>query len=264
MFNAYHFIYDGVPGEAYGLMLGYVGSSSKSDAESLGADLEIAEDRAPSRVKSIFYGVEEKPLEFELSFVACQPFDRFELEQIASSLAGKHQPCPLYICQPDMEDLHYRCILNNFKVDFVRGDPIGLTCTAHCDSPFAYMPPQQFAFSIDGSGTGVIVNESSYNGFLYPTVQIRLPAGSLGIAITNESDRGRVFELALKQALGTDVTFEIDENYVVTCDDTSIGTPYECIRDYRFFRLVKGRNDLKFSGKGSVTLTCEFLKRVGG
>ena len=262
MFQAYDFIYDGIPGDEYGLMLGYVGSVSQSESSPLGADLEIYEDKIPSRTKSLFYGVEETPLEFDLSFVSCEPFSRFELEQIASSLSGKYRYCPLYICQPDLDGLHFQCILNDFKVTYIDGRPIGLECTAHCDSPFAYADPATFSFATAGNHT--IINSSSDNGYLYPKMEITIPAGSTELKIVNTSDNNRSFSIKLPQSLGADTIFSIDENYVVSCNNSAIATPYECIDQYRFFRLVKGRNDLVITGNGTVNITCEFRKRVGG
>ena len=266
-------MYAGVSSEELGLQIASVNGKSLTESSSLGADLELREEFIPGRIRSLFYGVSEsKPLEFEIEFVAMDVFDRNDLEQMASLLAGKQQYEWLEIDQPDMRDVRFRCILNDFKVTTVTGEPIGLTCTAHCDSPYAWEFPREFSVTVGETGIATlnIYNTSSSNRVYEPKMEIYIPAGNVDVQIVNTNDKNRLFQLYSEVPIGSEVTFDIDNDRRII---DSIGTSvvqnaytYLTHNGYKFFRLVKGMNKLEITAPAGtiVTVKCEFPKRVGG
>lgn len=273
MFNATSFSYGGVSSEELGLYIAKVNGKSVTESSSLGADLDIREEHIPGRIRSLFYGVHENSaLEFDLEFAAEDVFDRCDLEQMASVLAGKGQYEWLEIDQPDLRDVRFRCILNNFKVTTVTGEPIGMTCTVHCDSPYAWEFPKKFSVTVGSEGTAAlnIYNSSSSNRIYEPQMTISLPAGAQSFEISNANDNGRVFKLSSENAFGSPVTFNVDNDrrIINSADAHVVQNCYTYIKEngYKFFRLVKGMNKLNVTApEGTVlTIKCEFPKRIGG
>ena len=273
MFEAPSFVYDGMSSEELGLYIAKVNGRSMTESSSLGADLDVREEYIPGRIRSLFYGVaESSPLEFDLELAAPDVFSRYELEEMASRLAGKQRYAWLEIDQPDLRDVRFRCILNDFKVTTVTGAPIGLTCTAHCDSPYAWAFPNTFEIAVGEQGRAeyCLFNSSSSNRVYEPKMKIYLPAGAQSISITNEDDNNRVFSLVSDVAFGTGVSFVIDNDcrIINSASPNVVQNCYTYLKSngYKFFRLVKGKNRLKIDAPAGtkVSITCEFPKRVGG
>ena len=272
MYHARHFIYDGVSSEELGLSISYIGKPRSNDA-SLGADLDVDEEFIPRRIRSLFYGVSEtKPLEFDLSMAAEEPMDRYQLEEIASNLAGKQKYAWFEFDQADMRDYRFRCILNEFKIQDVAGKPIGLICTVHCDSPYAWEYPKKYEAVVgeEGTTTLTIYNTSSTSRHIKPKMEINLPTGAQSFEVKNIEDSGRIFKLSSSEAFTAPASFSIDnDRQIINSGDAHVTQNcYTYLKDngYKFFRLVKGKNTLQITAPAGtkVTITCEFPKRVGG
>lgn len=270
---ATNFVYDGISSEELGIYIASINNKKLTNQSSLGADLDIKEEFIPWRFRSLFYGVfESNPLEFNLELASTDVFDRCQLEQIASALAGKQEYAWLEIDQRDLRDVRFRCILNNFEVITLAGEPLGLTCTVHCDSPYAWEFPKKFSVTVGSEGTAAlnIYNSSSSNRIYEPQMTISLPAGAQSFEISNANDNGRVFKLSSENAFGSPVTFNVDNDrrIINSADAHVVQNCYTYIKEngYKFFRLVKGMNKLNVTApEGTVvTVKCEFPKRVGG
>lgn len=267
------FVYGGISSEELGLYIASVNDKKTTSQSSIGAELDIQEEFIPGRIRSLFYGVvEDEPLEFDLSLAATDVFDRYKLEEIASKLAGKQEYQWLEIDQPDLRDVRFRCILNDFEVIYLAGEPIGLTCTVHCDSPYAWEFPRSFTTVVgeDGIATMKIYNTSSSNRMYEPKMEITVPAGQIDVKIANENDSNRLFRLKSETEVGSESKFIINNDRRII---DSVGTAltqnaYTYIADngYKFFRLVKGMNVLNIEAPAGteITIECEFPKRVGG
>lgn len=267
------FVYGGVSSDELGLYIASINDKQVISQSSLGAELEIHEEFIPGRIRSLFYGVtENEPLEFSLNLAATDVFDRYHLEAIASRLAGTQEYKWLEIDQPDLRDVRFRCILNDFEVTYLAGEPLGLSCTAHCDSPYAWEFPREFSVTVGETGVATlnIYNTSSSNRVYEPKMEIYIPAGNVDVQIVNTNDKNRLFQLYSEVPIGSEVTFDIDNDRRII---DSIGTSvvqdaytYLTHNGYKFFRLVKGMNKLNITAPAGtiVTVKCEFPKRVGG
>lgn len=115
-FNAYKFIFDGVPCEEYDLILYYSIDNTSQNDSSFTSALTIVEDRINRRYSALDYGGKiDKPLEFTLIFGVSperiesgESLDSWEKESIASWLTGHQQYKWLDIIQPDLSDVHYK------------------------------------------------------------------------------------------------------------------------------------------------------------
>lgn len=189
---------------------------------------------------------------------------RPKVSDISAWLTGHQQYKWLEIHRDDLEHVRYKAIITHLEPTVLNGDVFGFRAAVQCDCHLAHGYPETFNCKADGTNEFRIVNSGSYNGYIYPFTEVLLKAGSTSFSVINESDNDREFCIQLPQPLGIDVTFKIDNGcFVVQCDAAQITNVYECIKGYREFRLVRGVNDLKITGHGSIKNTCEFLYNVG-
>lgn len=261
------FSYDGTSSEEFGLMLYDFNTTTQGNSE-FATGVNIREDRIPSRYRSLFYGAElSDNLKFNLVFGADEysagmqeDIDRPEMEVIGSWLTGKNGYRWLSIDQEDMFGVRYRCIITDLKMIEFSGFKWAFQCVAHCDSPFAYTFPFTTSFNGDGSGQfeGKLFSRSSYNGYYYPSVEIELNSPG-SFSIINETDDG--YEFKIEDYPNKDLIKINGENGIITTSSGINPYPY-C--NFKFPRLLRGDNRLKFMGDGSVRYTCEFPVNVGG
>jgi len=216
----------------------------------------------------MYYGTShDRPLELRFVFGANskridrnQPFDRWDLETIASWLTDRDGYRWLEIEQPDMETLRFRCIITDLRFSTVGKEPWAFECRITCDSPFAYTFPEVFKYSVMGSTDIPFFNRSTSNGFFYPQMELYL-FGTTFINIINHSDNGRLFSLT-DIPNGEIIRINIDnENGVIT---NNLGHNLYRNFNFNFLRLVRGDNRLEVNGSCNMVITCEFLQNVGG
>jgi phage-related protein len=261
------FIFDGVPSEEYGMMIYDVGSSKQDETAFVSS--KFIEDRISRRYDPLFYGqTYNDPLEFKLTF-GLHPelidqgkhFDRYDFERIASWLTGRNGYKWLTICGEDADYVRYKCQITELEI--VEGGvyPQVFTCKVSCDSPFGYTREMVFNYVCTDTLSPILHSRSTYNGFYYPKMTIALN-GASEISVTNQSDGGRIFSFS-----GIPAAFQ---NAILTIDclnQTIVSSTGDNMYPYcnkRFFRLIRGDNNLSISGNCTVTFNCSFPINVGG
>lgn len=265
-FYGCHFSFDGVPCTEYGLMLYDFGASS-SEGGALLSGIDIIEDRIARKYKPIQYGtVMNKPLEFTMTFGADIDaidrdvhLDRWDLDAITNWLTGHNTYKWLEITQPDMETVRYKCFITNLRYVEYGKIPWGISCTVLCDSPFAYMYPESYQYTINGYGTFTFYNKSSFRGY-YKPILILSPQRGGSFSIQNDSDGGYLTEFSGLPTSVTNIVMDC-ENEIITCNGISNPYPYF---NFHFFRLVRGNNTIVVNGIGTLQILCEFPVSVGG
>lgn len=262
------FIFDGTPCEAFGLIL-YELDSNKQAQSSFVTGGEFSEDRINRRYDPLFYGAKlNGQLTFSMTF-GLDPkkvsyglyFDRWDMEKIASWLTGKNGYRWLEIGDEDEGYFRYRCKISDLKIVQAGLYPQCMSCTVTCDSPYAYMPEQEYIFNVSGTSDFVFHNRSTHNGWYYPKVEITLN-GSSAFSIENLSDENRIFSFTSIPAGFANATIYVDnQNQIIISSSGDNLYPY-CNK--KFFRLVRGDNHLKITGTGKLKLICEFPVNVGG
>ena len=262
-----YFIYDGIPCTEFGLRLYEINNTSSGDG-SFSVPSEISEDRISNKYKSIFYGVtQNEPLTFNMVFGADKDFiekntffDAWDRESISSWLSPVDGYKWLEIEQDDLENVRYKCIIKDLKMIEIGNLPIAFSCTVKCDSPFAYHYPVTYTYSCTGNTTILFRNLSSYRGFYYPKLKIKLN-GNNTIKIINHSNNDITFAL---EDMPQENSLEIDidnENGVITNNmDLNL---YQYF-NFEFFKLVYGDNQLEVIGNCQLEIECEFPISVGG
>lgn len=259
------FSFNGIPCDDYDLMMYDVGGSV-SEEDEFGSNVEIIEEQVGNRWRPQFYGARFKDkLAVELIFGVNQDrldegryLDRHEINEITTWLTGHDEYMWLEIHQEDMEHVRYRCMITELTMVHYGLIPWALSALAVCDSPYAYLYPDERSYNISGTTTIDYSNESAYNGFYRPKFELTLPSGG-DFSIVNESDKDRKFELKGVPA-GASRIYIDNDTFVIT-DDGGINL-YPNF-NYKFFRLVRGNNHLQVSGTGTLKIISEFPVNVG-
>ncbi len=264
-------IFDGVASEEMGLAL-YDFSSKKQDGTHFSGDLSHAEERIEGRTRPLFYGgAVNTPLVFTMVLSATEeraqrnePFDRWDMQKVAAWLTGHDSYKWLSIVQDDLEEVRYRCLISELEAVEVSGLCWGFSCKVTCDSPFAYLTPRTYSFTVDGSGAGEIFSESSSNSFYYPKLVISgHSGGTISVGVRSALEASTFTFQNLPSAAGA---LHIDcENGVVTAD--GISNPYQYLAfptDFHFPRFVRGVNHITLTGTGVYQFTCEWPVNAGG
>lgn len=129
-----------------------------------------------------FMGLHIKnPLEFRLIFgvnenraAAGRDIDREKMAIVSSWLMGHQSYRWLTVDQPDMINMRYRCVITDLEMIEIGFSKWAYSCTVRCDSPYAYLYPQKFTFTVDGISTVQICSRSTANDVYYPHVEITL------------------------------------------------------------------------------------------
>lgn len=260
------FIFDGMPCSEYGLMVYHFGSEGQEDVSFKNG--EMLEDRIPGRHDALTYGlVQNQSLEYTLVFGANmesidanESIDRYEVETIAAWLTGHDKRKWLTIIQDDMESFRYKCFISELKLITYGDMPWAFSCKVSCDSPFAYLIPEEYSYTVDGEQEVILFNRSSANGYYRPNMEIAINGGN-SILIENLSDGGRTFKFTALPG-GSSLKIYVDNKNQVITNNMDLNL-YPCF-NMRFMRLVRGDNKLKITGDATVKFICEFPVNIGG
>lgn len=266
-FWGHSFTFNGIPCEDYDLMLYNIGNNTHS-AGKFASGMTIVEDKPASAWKPIFYGAKwDKKLEFDIVFGvnparadAHKYLDRYELEAIAMWLTGHSQYMWLEIEQEDMEYVRYRCIISELEMIEYGNMPWALKAHVTCDSPYAYLYPQTYRFTVSGSQNVTLYNESGHNGYYSPTLLISFNDASGSVSINNQTDNGRTFTLT--NVPRSEGTIRVDNDTKVITSES--GSNIYNYFNFQFLRLLRGVNELTITGNCTVDIICEFPVNMGG
>ena len=182
------FVFDGIPCEAYDLMMYDVGDSGDEDAE-LASTATIDEETVGHRRKPYFYGVKyENKLTFEIVFGVNQRrldagkyLDRYEIDAIAGWLTGHDGYKWLEIEQPDARLIRYNCMITGLSLIQYGKVQWALRAEVTCDGPYAYKHPEETSYTVNGETNVTFYNESKINGYYMPDIEITQTGGTFKI-----------------------------------------------------------------------------------
>lgn len=260
------FIFNGVPCDDFELMLYDMDNAAQGGGQ-FASTISVIEESIATKWKPIFYGAKfEKKLEFDIVFGVNQEriderrfLDRDELNAISSWMTGIDGYRWLSIVQEDMLYVRYKCFVSNLDIVEYGMVPWALKATITCDGAYAYMSPHEYSFSVNGTATISFLNESSYNGYYYPIIEIDRSGGS-SFSIENQTDDGRTFELSGIPSAATSIRVDNDNGVITNNADLNLYSGF----NFNFFRLKRGYNTLKITGNGTLKIICEFPINAGG
>lgn len=259
------FSYNGRSCEEFGLMLYEIDGFQQGNSKF--ATQELQEERIAGSMKTLFYDSWYKePLEFTLIFGAGEyeanerePIDRYEMQRVAAWLTDQREYGWLTIDQPDLEGIRYRCIMTGLEMVELHGDKWAFKCTAHCDSPYAYLLPRAYAYIVSGEQTVNIRSRSSANDAYYPIIHIKINSGD-SFSWTNNREMERPFTLTnLPQGLG-EITIDGERGLIMA--ESGVNLYQYC--NFQFPRLLRGDNAITIAGNVQISIVCEYPVNVGG
>ena len=273
-FHGSSFIFDGISCEEFHLMLYTFGDKGQSDAQLV--TRELFEDRVARSYVPLYYGSSfNRPLEFDLVFGQNPKLidqhtelNRWDMEAISAWLTGPEGYRDLVIVQEDLEAVHFKSIISDLQQISLGGETWALSCKVRCDSPYGYLSERVFTYEVVNQlNEAVLYNRSSHCGYYYPKVKITLPdpmyrGDRERISIVNETDGGREFLLDIPNEAPQASEIIIDGQRGVIENDAKRNL-YDCF-NYNFFRLLRGKNIIHFSGRFTADIICEFPVNVGG
>lgn len=257
-FQGNKFIFDGIPGEQYGLMLANVNNASQK-AGQIGGVWKVHEDRIARRSVGLDYGVTaNEPLSFPITMVAMEDnhhFDRYEVAAIAGWLTGHQEFKKLVVLQPDMENVYYRCRITKLETVDVGMRIIGFTATVTCDSPYAYRSANCLSIEVNGGDNDFVVfNHSNVNDYFYPTLTLNNLAHD--VTIINHSDNDNVFRLsglpAPDEGTPRNVTIDCLHQVMASSDGINLYEHWNIDEPKYFPRFVRGENRCTISKRRSL------------
>lgn len=229
MLRSQNFVFDGIPSETYGVMIYFLDDSDTREL-SLGTDVDLIEDRLPKRTTPIHYGVDlNKSMSFPLTFGSTDYLEDYDVDAILSWLTGHQQYKWLEFVDGD-HYVRYKCHLNNVESVYINGLPTAFTCDVECDGQFAYEYPTINEYTIDTTEAYIeYFNKSSYNGYLYPKLELALSDDCNSFSIINESDNNREFKINYFDRVVEDTTRQehvYDTTLASEIADTEINTDF--------------------------------------
>lgn len=195
MLRSTSFIFDNIPSETFGLMIYFLDDEEKREME-FGTDVELIEDRLSSRTDPISYGVNvNQAMTFPLTFGSTEYLTDYDVDAILGWLTGHQQYKWLEYADGD-HMMRYKCHLNNMKSVYINGLPVAFTCDVVCDSQFSYEYPLEVSYNVsDAAASFDIFNRSSYNGYIYPEMDIKFDNDCNSLSIINIDDNDREFKI---------------------------------------------------------------------
>lgn len=268
-FQGNKFIFDGIPGEQYGLVLANINNANQ-DAGKIGGVWKVHEDRIARRSVGLDYGVTANdPLSFPITMVAMEDnhyFDRYDVAAVAGWLTGHQSFKQLIILQDDMENVYYRCRITQLEAVEVGMHVVGFKATVTCDGPYAYRAttPQTIESSSDGVNATYFC-QSNVNDYFYPVITMANVTGD--ISISNAADQGRTFSLngLPSPTVGDSRTITVDcLHQIMTASDGINLYEYWNVETPKYFpRFVRGGNPLTITGACVATIEGDVSWNIG-
>lgn len=259
------FVFDSTPCELYDLMLYDIGSQDE-DITIAGVH-SIEDETVGDKWKPYFYGTKPgEKLEFYITFGVNERriendkyLDDWEIAEVATWLCGHKEYKWLYIDQDDKKHIGYRCMITDLHVTRYGSVPWALTAHITCDSPYAYLEEKEITYTVNGSRTIEIYNESSLNDWYLPKIEFVRTSGT-AFSVTNAEDGGR--GPSLTEIPGSVTRISIDNDACVIDNNQNVNLYAHF--NFEFLRLKRGYNNLTITGTGTITIRCEYPINVGG
>ena len=260
------FMFDSVPCEMYDLMLYDI---EQQDADIMIAGTgEIIDESVGDHWRPYYYGMRlSKRLEFDITFgVNTRRIDEgkflddFELAEVTAWLTGHPEYKWLSIDRPGARQYGYKCMITEMTAVRYGDVPWALRAHVTCDSPYAYLAPQETLCTVNGSATLTIFNESSLNLWYQPVIVFSRTGGTT-FSLTNAQDGGR--GPTFTSLPGAVSTFRIDNERGLITNNQNLNL-YDAGFNFQFLRLRRGANTLSATGYGNLRVLCEYPVNVGG
>ena len=259
------FVFDNTPCENYDLMLYDI--EHMDESISITGVSTIEDETVGNHWRPYFYGTRPgEKLEFDITFGVNERrldsdkyLDNWELAEVTAWLCGHTDYKWLYIEQFDTKFFWYRCMITDLRITRYGSVPWALTAHITCDSPYAYLEAEETTYTVSGSKTIEIYNESSLNDWYYPTITFERTSGT-AFSVKNAMDNNR--GPSFTNIPGSVSTITIDNEHCIVTNDQDVNL-YEGF-NFQFLRFARGYNTLTITGDGTLKIRVEYPINVGG
>lgn len=217
------------------------------------ASRDINETKINGNNKPLFHGIENSPLEFELSIAFEKGFNEASIDEIVRWLFVDYYR-PLIF---EGKDKVYKCLPTGDSKLVHNGLEQGyFTLTMRCDSSNIYSPTlTSLTKNIVGAGSVTLENDGHFD--VYPEISI-LKRGLGTITIESLNDNGSIFEVRDLTDL---------ENIYINCEKEIIQTDVLGVYRYdkligEFPRLLFGQNEMKITGDCDIQFRYKNIYKV--
>lgn len=255
-FNAYSFIYDGIPCDIYGLMIADFDGNGEKEQDTFSSQIRTV--TLPQSYEHIFMGYESKdPLQFQMTMVSENKIDAYTQGKISEWLLNRNGFLKLQVIQADLTSVIYYCMFTKMKVINIAGYTHAFTVDVLTNSPYQYENNKIISKVITTSGTMSIVNNSDINDYIYPNVTITSTAGG-NVTITNTSDANRAFTIT---GLASGEVITISGKCQTLVSSTSLNRLGNFNKHW--MRLKRGTNALTITGSATISFEIPVIRMVG-
>lgn len=181
-FYAYDFEFDGMPSQMYDLkIISFDDGGLFNGAGS--SDIDIISQRVLRKSKPYYLGrIQNRVLEFTLTFGRAQPISAIERSAISKWLFGRANYKKLIILQDDLLGAYFNCFLTNPEPIYIGGVNYAFQVKVTCDSPFAYRDKTiLFRSQMPGLSNKTTItfdNNSAEEAYIYPVLTYTLYDGA--------------------------------------------------------------------------------------
>lgn len=273
--RTFSFDYDGINSTSYSLMIGGI---SVSEEIPLGLSREVLSSGL-NRYRSITTNMGTQwsdVLSFDVSFIKspCEfpddegmIFTEYEVNEIAAWLTSPDYPTLLKMYDDDLESFtryEYFGVFSDIQSQVWNGDIIGLNCTFHTNSPFAWTEEKkkQISSTQDDNQLQIVVNSAERKRELYPIVTISDSAGEVTITAVTDGNNS----LTLTIPSNTEVNIDCQKYLIYDQDGNDIAFSDIGIADLTQFywpKLYNGENIFTVTQGANVTFTWREPRKVG-
>lgn len=258
-FNATSFIYDGIPGDKYGLYIAEIDGSNVKEAT---AETNVIKSiKAPKGYESTFLGYEEvTPLTFEIKIMSEKEIPAPMIGNILKWLVARNGYKKFILIQGDMSHIFYECIFINPVKQLIGNSVYGFTVTGECNSPYQFSKEITVTRGSSSASYDLMINNASdINDYVYPYLEFKMPASGNQFTITNNSDNGR--KMIFSPLAGNEHMTVDNKRKIIT---SSQGISRMASFNKKWLRLISGVNNLTVSPCASLKIVVPQIRRVGG
>lgn len=267
-FQGNKFIFDGIPGEQYGLMIANINNANQN-VGNIGGKWTVHESRTSRRSAGLDYGITaNEPLSFPIALVSIEDnryFDRYDIAAVAGWLTGHQMFKKLVILQQDMENVYYKCRITKLETIEVGMRMVGFAATVTCDSPYAYRTRSDDIVACDGTCSTMYFNASNVNDYYYPVIEISGVDGSIQIDNNTDQATFMLSEMPTAPTGGRTICIDCLNQVMTASDGINLYQYWNTGEDMPkcFPRFLRGANELALSGNFEMCIHNDFPWNVG-
>lgn len=265
-FQGNKFIFDGIPGETYGLMVANINNANQN-VGNIGGKSTVHESRTNRRSIGLDYGVTaNEPLSFPITFVSMEDnrhFDRYDIAAVAGWLTGHQSFKKLVILQSDMENVYYKCRITKLEAVEVGMHVVGFAATVTCDGPYAYRTRSDDIVVCAGSCSTAFFNASNVNDYYYPVIELSGVGQSIRIDNCTDGTAFVLSDMPLAPTGGRSIYIDCLNQVMTASDGINLYQYWNTDIAKCFPRFLRGANALSLSGSCTMRIHNDFPWNVG-